>query len=257
MERLNEKRTGGLSGRGIRLWGLVFLVAGILGRSVFQNRFLGMGESSGQQLMALMEGSDDAMIIATIAMLLQAVETCAVPIFSFLLVEGFQHTADFGKYAASIMGVAVLSEIPYNLAMVGKILDLNTRNPAFGLVLCLVLLYFYRRYEERNLQNTTVKALVVIAAMLWAVMLRVEYGVALVLLTCVLWIFRRNSAYQGFVGATAAVVCSLTSPFFMASPMSFLVIHGYNGEKGKENRVMNHLAYPALLLIIGVMAKTL
>lgn len=165
-----------------------------------------MGESSGQQLMALMEGSDDAMIIATIALLLQAVETCAVPIFSFLLVEGFQHTADFGKYAARIMGVAVLSEIPYNLAMGGKILDLNTRNPVFGLVLCLVLLYFYRRYEERSLQNTTVKV-VAIAAMLWAVMLRVEYGVALVLLICVLWIFRKNSVYQGFAGAAADHQC--------------------------------------------------
>lgn len=257
MERLNEKRTGGLSTRGLRIWGVLFLAAGIFGRSVLQNQFLGMATGSGEQLKLLMDSSDDAMIIATVALLLQAVETCAVPIFSFLLVEGVQHTSNFGKYAARVAGVAVLSEIPYNLAMGGKLLDLDTRNPAFALVLCLILLYFHKRYEERSARNTAVKVIVCMAAVMWSLMLRVEYGVAMVILTWVLWVFRKNSTYQGFAGATAAVVCSLTSPFFMAAPMSFLVIHGYNGEKGEENRVLNYMAYPLLLLVIGIAAKTL
>ena len=38
----------------------------------------------------------------------------------------------------------------------------------------------------------------------------------------------------------------------MAAPMGFLAIHFYNGEKGEENRLVNYLAYPVILLAVGL-----
>ena len=39
------------------------------------------------ELLEMMQGSDNVMILATVTLILQALETCAVPIFAFLLVD--------------------------------------------------------------------------------------------------------------------------------------------------------------------------
>lgn len=255
MENTTNERPSGLSRSALRKWGLLFLALGIIGHSIIQKEFLGIGQVSGQQLLDLMQSSDDAMIYATLALILQALECCAAPIFAFLLVDGFQRTGSFKGYVLRVAGVAILSEIPYNLAMSGKVLDTATRSPVWGLVLGLVLLYLFRYYSEKSMQNRLIKAVVILAALLWASMLNVEYGACMVILVCVLWAFRRNPLYQNIAGATAAVVCTLITPFFLAAPMGFLVTHFHNGEKGHEQRLVNYLSYPVLLLAVGLVAK--
>ena len=120
MENQNNTRRSGLSGQALKIWGMLFLLLGIIGRSIFQKELLGVGQVSGQELLELMGASDQAMIYATVALILQAVTTCAIPVFAFLLVEGFQHTASFKRYVLKMAAMAVVSEIPYNFAMSGK-----------------------------------------------------------------------------------------------------------------------------------------
>ena len=255
MENTTNTRPSGLSRFALRLWGLLFLALGVVGRSVIQNRLLGIGQVSGQELMELMGSSDNAMIYATLALIFQALECCAVPIFAYLLVDGFQRTASFKGYVLRVAAMAALREIPYNLAMGGKVLDTSSRNPAWGLVLGLVLLYLFRYYSEKSMQNRLIKVIVMLAALLWASMLKVEYGACMVILVCTVWAFRRNPLYQNIAGATGAMVCTLITPFFLAAPMGFLVTHFYNREKGLSSRLFHYLSYPVLLLIVGLIAK--
>ena len=99
MERLSSSRpTSGLHTGNLRAWAMLFAIAGIVSRSILQNRLLGVGSNSMQELLEMMQTSETAMIITTISLVLQAVETVAVPIFVFLLFEGFQHTSDWKKY---------------------------------------------------------------------------------------------------------------------------------------------------------------
>ena len=68
MERLgNTRPTGGLHAGALRAWGMLFVVAGIVSRGILQNQMLGVGLRSMQELMELMQASDTAMIVATIA----------------------------------------------------------------------------------------------------------------------------------------------------------------------------------------------
>lgn len=254
MERLRKETSSGLTANALRTWGMLFLACGIIGRSILQNRLLGIQQLSNQQLLEAMTGSQFTMIVATAALVLQAIETLAVPIFAFLLVEGFAHTKSKKMYLLRLLGAALLSELPYNLAMSGKVLDLSSRNPVFGLVIAIVLLYFCQHYEEKKLQNILIKVFVFIAAILWIMMLIVKDGIPIIVLVTVLWALRKKPQFRCFAGACAAIACSILSPFYVASPMGFLPVHLYDGEQGSYNRLTNYLSYPVLLLVIGLIA---
>lgn len=253
MERLTRQETkNGISRTAVRMWGLFFAAVGIAGEAIIQNRILGMGQVSSQQLFEAMAADPTVMLMATVALVIQAVQTCAVPIFSFLLVEGFQHTRDGVKYLLRVLGVAVLSELPYNLAMSGSLWDASTRNPAFGLALSLTMLLLYQRFTGKGFGKVLVKVLLTAATMVWCIMLKIPEGTSCVLLVAILWAARNQKNYRTFIGCGAAACCSLFSPFYLASPMGFLVVHGYRGERSEENRLVNYLAYPVLLLAAGI-----
>lgn len=247
-----DETTRGLNGNGLRTWGLLIVVLGIIGRSLLQRRLLGIGTLSTMELFETMQGSDEVMIIATVALICQAIETCAVPIFAFLAVQGIERTSNFTQYLLRVAGLAILSEIPFNFAMSGTLIDLNSRNPVFGLVLALVLLFLCKTYAESNLKNNLIKAVVLIAALLWAQMLKIEFGACLVFVSFFTWLFRRKAVYRNLACGMSAIVCSLISPLFMAAPMGILILHFYNGEKGADNRKVNYLSYPVALLVIGI-----
>ena len=55
MENLSNTSRSGLGRNGLRLWGLLFLLAGMVGRSIFQMKLLGIGQISGGDLLTLMQ----------------------------------------------------------------------------------------------------------------------------------------------------------------------------------------------------------
>lgn len=254
MERLarQERERSGITRQALRLWGLLFMMAGILGRSILQFRLLNMGSVSSQELLEAMMASEQVMVYATLALIMQAVEACAIPIFALLLVEGVQHTKNLGKYFLRVLGVAAVSELPYNLAMSGSVWDASSRNPAFGLVLALVMLMLYQRFGEKNMMNRAMKVLITLAAIVWPLMLNVQDGACFVIMVAVLWLSRNMKQYRTFVGCAAGALCSLLSVYYLAIPMAFLAVHFYRGDKGEENRWINYLAYPVLLIAAAV-----
>ena len=250
MERLGNNRPSGLHAGNLRAWGMLFVVAGIVGRSILQNRMLGIGVLSAEELVQLMQSSQEAMIIATIALVLQAMETVAIPIFVFLLVEGFLHTSDWKKYLLRVCGMAVLTEIPYDLAMYGKVMDFGGQNPALALVLCMIVLYMFKRFAGKKL----ICVVMALAGILWGIMLKIDHSVPMLLTLCIIYLFRNKRMYMGFSGMAVAAVCTAISPFYLAGAMGFVAIHFYNGEPGEGNRVVNYLFYPVALLAIGLVA---
>ena len=251
MERLGNTRPSGLNTGSLRTWGMLFAIAGIVSRCVLQNTLLGVGTRSMQELMELMQADQTAMIITTVSLVLQAMETVAVPIFVFLLFEGFQHTSDWKKYLTRLVGLALLTEIPYDLAMNGKVLEFGTQNPVIGLVLCFALLLLFRRFAGKKL----ICVMMALAGFVWALMLKVDHGIPMLLMICVIYLFRDKHMFMGFSGMAAAALCTGISPFYLAAPMGFLAIHFYNGEQGNSSKLVNYLFYPLTLLAIGLIAR--
>ena len=252
MERLRTEQPRGLNRAGIRKWAMICVLLGVFGRSILQTWYLGLSDMTGQELLQAMEIGPDVMLIVTVAIVLQFLETCAVPLYCLLLAEGFIHTSDPMKYLGRIAGVAFLSEIPFNFAMSGLILDFSTRNPAFGLMIAAALLYLYCQFREKKASHWLVKIAVTFAAVIWCGMLRVEQGIPCLVITLAFWCFRKKPMIRNLIAGVAAMLCSLYSVFYMVAPMSILLVQFYNGEKGEENRKASYLFYPAALTIFCV-----
>ena len=240
-----------LTSAGLRTWGMIFLVLGMIGRAVLQNAFLGLSNVSSAELFEAMNGSDTVVLYATAAIVLQILEACAAPIFAFLLVEGFLHTHDRKAYALRITGVALLSEIPYNLMCSGLLFDMKQQNPVFALVICWIAIYLFSQNQEKTVKCILIKLAVIAAAVLWVNMLRIQDGMQLLLLTSVIWAIREKTMLRTLAGCLAACVCTVFSLYYMLAPLSFLAIHLYNGERGEQNKYVNYLSYPVLLAICG------
>lgn len=259
MERISERRSSGLSRNAMRTWALLIAIGGLLGRGLIQSHILDMSGLNNDQLLALLN-EPDMMALATVSLVLQVVETCAVPIFALLLAEGFVHTSGYKHYVLRVAGCALLSEIPYDLLMIGKALDLNGQNPVFGMVLGLVVLYFFRQYEGKGMQKFLIRLLVTAVALVWANMLRIDMGAALVLLVWPMYVFREKPMYRNLMAAAMAIASTvISSMFFIMAPMGCLMLHFYNGEKGdnEPSRIVTYLTYPAILLVMALVAKFL
>ena len=260
----NRKPPKGSNAAALRIWAIIFLAVGIVGRSIFLNGILGLDSLrinavQSEQLSALLESNPDAGMALTAVIVCSLIETCAIPLFAFLLVEGLLHTASFAKYLIRLVGFALVCELPYNLAMSGDILNFGSRNPAVGLVVCILMLYFFRYYGEKTVKNTLVKAVIFVAAFLWCMMLKIDFGYAMVIFTAMLWLVREKSNIRALYAFGAGMICTVIPNenqfFYMGACLSSIVIHRYTGERGEQNRIFNYAVYPAILLILGLAAK--
>ncbi|MBQ9761527.1 MAG: hypothetical protein IJV82_00435 [Oscillospiraceae bacterium] len=265
--RLTPRRNTGNSAQVIRIWALLFLLVGVAGRAIVENKILGMASMSFSQLNEALSSSGDAMIKATVGIVMKVVSACAVPLFVFLLVEGVSHTSSYQNYFLRVFGLAVVSEIPYDLAMHGKMFYWYEQNPVFGLVIAMFMLYLFKNYAGKSLKNVLVKVLVVVVATLWARMLWIAEGVPIVLILTAFWFPRKKRNIQILVGAVVTCLCvilpdgtsgtSIGSLKYLAAPMACLFIHRYNGEPDETSKLFRYAAYPVMLVIcwlIGMFA---
>ncbi len=77
----------------------------------------------------------------------------AFPIFVFLLVEGFLHTKNLRKYELRLIVFALLSEIPFDLAFNGAVLEFSSQNVFFTLALGLIMLDLLRYTKDRRMME--------------------------------------------------------------------------------------------------------
>lgn len=234
-----------LSGTALHIFGLVCLLAGAAGTLI--QRYLGVGDIANTQLLEVLGASDGMMQLATVALICQILEICAVPVFAFLLAEGAIHTAHFGRYFLRVLAVAVVCQVIRLPAGLGA-------EPAFGLVMSLVMLYFFRRFQEKKAGHIVLKILAILGTFLWSNMLGIDHGGVCVILTAVAWGLREKPWFRAFGGCMAAICCTVFSPLYMAAPLAFLVIYFYGGQRGNGSPIVRYLSYPAIVLVTAVAA---
>lgn len=255
MRSQNKQLKLSMSSRGLRIWGIIFLVCGMISRAIIQNRLLNVDAIGMDKLTQLLQQDPAVLKYSTMAVLLQGMETIAAPIFAFLLVEGFLHTSEYKAYLTRVFGAAVLAEIPYNLMSTGKVIELSSRNPMFSLAIGLIAMLFYNQYEGTSVKNILTKCLVCFAASLWTVFLGIQNGLPIILMVTALSLFSFPRGKQVVAGIVACVLSGFLSPYFYASTLGMLMLLLYTGERSySENKWVNYLSYPVLLLAVSIAA---
>ena len=89
-------------------------------------------------------------------MWLRGVGRLAFPIFAFVLAEGFFYTHDIKRYLARMGVFALLSEIPYDLAFQGAVLEFDRQNVFFTLTVSLLVLCVMEKVTGQILKAVVV-----------------------------------------------------------------------------------------------------
>lgn len=99
---------------------------------------------------------------------LRKVGRLAFPIYCFLLVEGFFHTKNVAKYFRNCFLFAVISELPFNMAVFGKVVYPKGQNVYFTLCIGLCALILLEKLKLRYEMKYILLRLVIIAGMAYA-----------------------------------------------------------------------------------------
>lgn len=177
----------------------------------------------------------------------------AFPIFCFLLVEGFMRTGNAKKYGLRLGVFALISEIPFDLALSSAVFEWTYQNVFFTLLIGFVTMMVLD-YIERTQWQLFAKALlsgtILLAGACLAEVLGTDYGARGVLAILALYLFRRSRSWQLVAGCAAFL-------WEMPALIGFIPIAFYNGKRGMKLKYFFYAFYPVHLVILYLIAVVL
>lgn len=243
-------KTPEITSFGLKMFACAAMLLQTIGITVMQNGIIHLGSYTQEELSQTMAVDSTLMMQAGIGSVLQLIGGLAVPVFAFLLVEGFLNTSSYRSYLAGMAVFAVLSEIPYDYAVSQKFIDWSSQNALVTMCVCLLMLYFLRMGKEKGgAAGGFLQALIVLCAIAWVTVFRSACGLCMVLLTADFYIFYGKNVLKTILGVIASLL-------YVTGPLSFYPIWCYNGvRKDKFSKYVFYAFYPAHLLVLGVVAN--
>lgn len=210
---------------------------------------------------------------------LTCVGRVAFPIFAFLTVEGYCHTSNFRKYLLRMLLFALLSEIPFDLAIGGRIFYPLHQNVLWSFLISLGLIHWNERAKASGKHW---KRILVICASLGiafvgGILTMVDYYHAGILTVLAFYYFRGNTWCHRAAQLIALMYINLEILGGLVYPvtifgypmelpqqafalLALIPIWLFRGEQGYYNRYIRLLYYgfyPVHLLILGLLKQVI
>ena len=204
--------------------------------------------------------------------LMRAVGRIAFPIFCFLLVEGFLHTKNFGKYALNLLVTGIIAEPVFDLVLFDSFPDFTHQNTLFTLLIGLCCIHLLdslirRRYSVlQKLGKPGIFVLCIIAiagSMAISYYLYTDYGHRSaegfflqgrgVLAIVLLYLFHDSKIAQSVIG-------NLPFEYEPAAFFSILPMMLYNKKRGFTSKLVKYgfyAFYPLHLMLLYIIAVLL
>lgn len=195
----------------------------------------------------------------------RAVGRMAFVLFAFMIAEGFCYTKNRSRYCMQMAVFALLSEIPFDLALSGVWYEPKSQNVYFTLFLGVAALCLMEHMTGKVLRLGILAAACVLAAVL-----RTDYMFMGVLLIAVFYFLRGRYLWQvisGTVVLYAGIVavylvrylgqgytlaaCAKSGLREMYGAAAFLLLAFYHGKKGRRlPKIAAYAFYPVHLLLL-------
>lgn len=204
-------------------------------------------ENGGYFSMLPWEGDGSA--ISNLYSITRLIGRLAFPIYCFLLVEGFYHTRNHKKFLFNLGAFAIISEIPFNLAISNKTQYPYSQNIFFTLFLGALTMYIsmllVRKYSYRG---SLFGLFIAIAIAYLNEYIAGDYGYYGILFIIIIY----NLRYQRLYQTIAAFVLGISQyTAFISSILMYL----YNGKRGKQPKYFFYIFYPAHLLLLYILRR--
>lgn len=248
----SDKKPISISSPAMKWSGFLLTCVCTVGISVFQRGLLKMDAYATLDdfSAAISDPANGLMGLASTAATCSLIAAMALPLYAKLVYEEWKRIterADKKDFFLRLFLCALISEIPYDLAMSAKVLELDLQNPVWGLLLCAVMLEVLHIPKPRSQAASAVlQAIVVIGALAWALLGRIHLGTSLVLLAT-LFYFLEGNRYLAALGGVLFTIPQFPAPFGM------LFVWWFEPDEEKDSRFPNlfYLLYPAQLLVFG------
>ena len=212
-------KTPDITADGLKMFACIVMLIQTVGIAVIEKGLIHLDQYTQESLNQAMSQDSRLMTLAGIGSIMQLIGGMAIPVFAFLLVEGFRNTSDYKKYLITMC-------------------------------ICLVMLKCLDLFKETSgFTGGMLKVLILIAAIVWVSIFRAEYGLCMVLLVFVFYVFESKNVLKTVLGC-------IISLMYVTGPIAFYGIWCYTGErKNRINKYVYYAFYPLHLLVLGVIAN--
>lgn len=243
-------RTPNITADGLKIYAGVAMLIQTIGITIVENGMIHVDQYTQAEFDHALATDSHLMVLAGIGSVMEIIGGLAVPVFAFLLVEGFMRTSSYRKYLFFMVVFALLSEIPYDLANSQRFFDWSSQNALVTMCISLLMLYFIKMFQaHKGVLYVALRCIIVLCAVAWVTILRAQYGLCIVLLAAVFYIFYTRNVLKIVLGI-------LFSLLYVTGPLSFYVIWCYNEKRqDKVSKYVYYIIYPLHLLVLGVIGK--
>lgn len=174
---------------------------------------------------------------------LRVIGRIAFPIFAYTLAEGFFYTRNVKKYMLRMGILAIISEVPFDLALFGKPLEPEYQNVFFTLFLGLLMLYLLSK-----IWSPVLRILCLAAVFLISELLHTDYGMMGLLM--IFWCYQFRDKKNIKIAGIALINVLLMGGLQSYAVLALIPILLHNGEHGPKRKGFFYGFYPAHLLVL-------
>lgn len=175
----------------------------------------------------------------------------AFPLFCFMLVEGYFKTRNRKKYLLNLLLFGVISEVPFDMFTTASFFNMNWNNVMFTLALVLVTVWIIDTLKEKMQKRPKalwylVSILIVLVMCIVSMSLSLDYEHHAILIGYFFYLFHDMPVFAIPFGYASM----FKEPWAL---LGFGLTLTYNGERGKQHKMLYYWFYPAHLLILGLL----
>lgn len=243
-------KTPDITADGLKNFACFVMLIQTISMTVIEQGIIRLDKYTQAGLSQAMAEDSGLMFLAGAGSLMQLAGGLGVPLFAFLLVEGFLNTSDYRRYLLSVGAAALASEVPYDLAFKRSIVDWSSQNALVTMAVCLLMLYFFKMFQERSgFAGHAVRGLILLSSVLWVTLLRAQYGLCMVLLVAVFYLLYARNVLKTVLGVIASLL-------YVTGPLAFYGIWCYNGKRRNTvPKYAYYIFYPAHLLVFALIVQ--